>query len=316
MADLYCGLDLGGTKVLGLVVDASGGEPLVVRKVSTPTGEDAVVDALASVAAELIAEAGADRVRAVGLGAPGLVDRSGTLRYGPNVAGLIDVSLADLLHARLGIPAVVDNDATCAAWGEHERGAAQGANHSITVTLGTGIGAGLVIGGRLVRGANGMAGEPGHTTVDPNGPPCPCGRRGCWERYASGAGLARMARDAAEAGQLDGVLSRVGGDAAVIRGEDVVEAARAGDAETQVVLDELAWWTALGIANLIAVLDPEVVVLGGGLIDAADLWLDQTRRRITELTVAAGHRDLPPVVAAVHGAEAAALGAALLAARA
>jgi glucokinase len=123
-----------------------------------------------------------------------------------------------------------------------------------------------------------------------------------------------MARDAAEAGHLDGVLRAVGDDAAVIRGEDVVAAARAGDAQAQAVLDDFAWWTALGIGNLIAVLDPEVVVLGGGLIDAADLWLGETRRCLPGLVVAAGHRDLPPVVAAAHGSEAAALGAALLAA--
>jgi glucokinase len=125
-----------------------------------------------------------------------------------------------------------------------------------------------------------------------------------------------MARDAADAGRLDGVLGAVGADPAGIRGEDVVAAARSGDPQAQAVLDDLAWWAALGIANLIAVLDPEVVVLGGGLIDAADLWLDETRRRLPELVVAAGHRELPPVVAAAHGPEAAALGAALLAAAA
>ena len=252
----------------------------------------------------------------VGVGMAGLVDHRGVLRHGPNQPGVRELDVRGDLAARLGDRVTVDNDGNCAMWAEWVSGAAQGTQDAVLVTLGTGIGAGLVIGGRLVRGANGMAGEPGHTTVDPNGPPCPCGRRGCWERYASGAGLARMARDAAEAGQLDGVLGAVGDDAAAIRGEDVVEAARAGDAQAQVVLDDLAWWTALGIANLIAVLDPEVVVLGGGLIDAADLWLDETRRRLPELTVAAGHRDLPPVVAATHGSDAAALGAALLAAEA
>jgi len=274
------------------------------------------MDGMAAAVTDLSAEVDLGPEARVGVGMAGLVDHRGVLRHGPNQPGVRELDVLGGLTERLGDRVTVDNDGNCAMWAEWVSGAAQGTQDAVLVTLGTGIGAGLVIGGRLVRGANGMAGEPGHTTVDPNGPPCPCGRRGCWERYASGAGLARMARDAAEAGQLDGVLTRVGGDAAVIRGEDVVEAARAGDAESQVVLDELAWWTALGIANLIAVLDPEVVVLGGGLIDAADLWLDQTRRRITELTVAAGHRDLPPVVAAVHGADAAALGAALLAARA
>lgn len=250
----------------------------------------------------------------VGVGMAGLVDHRGILRHGPNQPGVRELDVRGELADRLGDRVTVDNDGNCAMWAEWVSGAARHTRDAVLVTLGTGIGAGLVVGGRLVHGANGMAGEPGHTTVDPNGPACPCGRRGCWERYASGAGVARMARDAAEAGRLDGVLGAVGGDAAVIRGEDVVGAARAGDPQAQEVLDDLAWWTALGIANLIAVLDPEVVVLGGGLIDAADLWLDGTRRRLPELTVAAGHRELPPLVAATHGSEAAAIGAALLAA--
>lgn len=310
------GLDVGGTKLLALALDPATGEVLGTDRRPTPRGSEGLIEGMVAAVVDLSAQLDLVPDTRVGVGMAGLVDHRGVLRHGPNQPGVRELDVLGGLTERLGDRVTVDNDGNCAMWAEWVSGAAQGTQDAVLVTLGTGIGAGLVIGGRLVRGANGMAGEPGHTTVDPNGPPCPCGRRGCWERYASGAGLARMARDAAEAGQLDGVLSRVGGDAAVIRGEDVVEAARAGDAETQVVLDELAWWTALGIANLIAVLDPEVVVLGGGLIDAADLWLDQTRRRITELTVAAGHRDLPPVVAAVHGAEAAALGAALLAARA
>jgi glucokinase len=123
-----------------------------------------------------------------------------------------------------------------------------------------------------------------------------------------------MARDAAEAGRLDAVLDRVGGDRAAIRGEEVVAAARDGDVGALEVLADFAWWTAVGVANLVAVLDPELVVLGGGLIDAADLWLDETRRRLPEVLVAADHRTVPPVEAARHGGRAAALGAALLAA--
>ena len=314
MAELYCGLDLGGTKVLGLVVDASGGEPLVVRKVPTPTGEEAVVDALAALAAELIAEVGADQVRAVGLGAPGLVDRSGTLRYGPNVAGLVDVSLADLLHARLGIPAVVDNDATCAAWGEHERGAAQGANHSITVTLGTGIGAGITVKGELLRGAHGFAGEPGHMVVDPDGIRCPCGRRGCWERYASGSALGRLAREAVERGDGGAILSEAGGVVDDVRGEHVVAAVKSGDAQARAVLDRFGWWVALGVANLVNVLDSEVVVIGGGLAEAGDLVLGPIRSAYGELVMGAAHRDPVPIVVAQLGERAGAWGAALLAA--
>jgi glucokinase len=294
-------------------LDQATGEILATDRRPTPRGAEGLVDGMVAAVTELSARLDLGSGTPIGVGMAGLVDHRGVLRHGPNQPGVRELDVRGDLAARLGDRVTVDNDGNCAMWAEWVSGAAQGTQDAVLVTLGTGIGAGLVIGGRLVRGANGMAGEPGHTTVDPNGPPCPCGRRGCWERYASGAGLARMARDAAEAGQLDGVLATVGDDPAAIRGEEVVEAARSGDAQAQTVLDDLAWWTALGIANLIAVLDPEVVVLGGGLIDAADLWLDETRRRLPELTVAAGHRDLPPVVAATHGSEAAALGAALLA---
>ncbi len=297
-------------------MDQATGEILATDRRPTPRGAEGLVDGMVAAVTELSARLDLGSGTPIGVGMAGLVDHRGVLRHGPNQPGVRELDVRGDLAARLGDRVTVDNDGNCAMWAEWVSGAAQGTQDADLVPRGTGIGAGLIIGGRLVRGANGMAGEPGHTTVDPNGPPCPCGRRGCWERYASGAGLARMARDAAEAGQLDGVLATVGDDPAAIRGEEVVEAARSGDAQAQTVLDDLAWWTALGIANLIAVLDPEVVVLWGGLIDAADLWLDETRRRLPELTVAAGHRDLPPVVAATHGSDAAALGAALLAAEA
>jgi glucokinase len=179
---LVCGLDLGGTKLLGIVLDPATDEgPLLVERIPTPSGTDGVRNGLVELAAKLVSRASAElgrEVSAVGLGAPGLVDRSGTLRYGPNLPGVVDIGLADVLHDGLDLPATVDNDATCAAWGEHERGAARGCNHSITITLGTGIGAGMTVKGELLRGANGFAGEPGHMVVDPAGPLCPCGRRG------------------------------------------------------------------------------------------------------------------------------------------
>ena len=306
------GLDVGGTKLLGVVV--GGGEVLAETRVATPRGGEALLDGMAAAARWLTDEAGLVPDTPVGVGVAGLVDHRGVLRHGPNQPGVRELDVLGGLVDRLGPRVQVDNDGNCAARAELATGAARGATDAVLVTLGTGIGAGLVVDGRVVRGANGMAGEPGHTMVDPTGPPCPCGRRGCWERYASGAGLARMARDRAEAGRLEAVLAAVGGDPAAIRGEDVVAGARAGDGPAREVLDELAWWTAVGVANLVAVLDPEVVVLGGGLIDDADLWLGEVRRRLPELLVAAEHRDLPRIEPAHHGSRAAALGAALLAA--
>jgi glucokinase len=314
---LVCGFDLGGTKLLGLVVDPEGGAPLLVDKVPTPDGADEVLGAIVALAADMVAEVSrrvpGTSVAAVGLGAPGLVDRSGTLRYGPNIAGVIGVGFAELLGAQLGVPLAVDNDATCAAWAEHERGAARGMNHSVTVTLGTGIGAGITVKGEVLRGAHGFAGEPGHMVVDPNGPRCPCGRRGCWERYGSGTGLGRLAREAAEAGEGEAMVALAGGDVAAVRGEHVTAAAATGDAQALVVIERFAWWVALGVANLVNILDSEVVVIGGGLAEAGDLLLDPIRRAYGELVMGAEYRDRVPIVQAELGERAGAWGAALLA---
>ena len=318
MTDLVCGLDLGGTKLLGLVADPTDGEPLAVNKVPSPHGTDAVIEGLAAVATDLIEQINQshpdDNVVAVGLGAPGLVDRSGTLRYGPNLPEVVNVPVAALLSQRLGLPVVADNDATCAAWAEHERGAARGANHSITITLGTGIGAGITVKGEILRGAHGFAGEPGHMVVDPSGARCPCGRKGCWERFASGSGLGRLAREAAHAGRGHRILELAGGDAENVRGEHVTQAAAEGDAEANEVVVSFAWWVALGVANLVNILDSEIVVIGGGLAEAGDLLLDPIRAAYGELVMGADYRDHVPIVGAELGERAGAWGAALLAA--
>ncbi|HEY5696947.1 MAG TPA: ROK family protein [Acidimicrobiales bacterium] len=307
------GVDVGGTKLLALALDTTHDAVLGTARHPTPRGAEALLDGVAEIVAEITEQCTLGPDLRVGVGVAGLVDHRGVLRHGPNQHGVRELDVLGGLIDRLGRRVVVDNDGNCAVWAEWSSGAARGHDDVVLVTLGTGIGAGLMVGGQLVRGANGMAGEPGHTMVDPTGPPCPCGRRGCWERYASGAGLARMARDAAEAGRLEDVLTAAGGDAAAISSEDVVTAGRKGDPEAAAIMARFAWWTAVGVANLVAVLDPDVVVLGGGLIEAADLWLDETRRRLPEVLVASEHRVLPRVEAAVHGTAAAAMGAALLA---
>jgi glucokinase len=303
------GLDVGGTKVLGVVVDPRHpGTVLAERRVPTPEGGEGLVDTLLELAGSLDPQPSA-----IGVGVPGLVDRAGTLHMGPHLRRMHDVPLARLLAGRSGVPTVVDNDANCHAVAEHTGGAAVGATEALVVTLGTGIGAGIITSGLLLRGANGFAGEPGHMVVDPNGPPCPCGKRGCWERFASGTGLGRLARDAAEAGRLDAAVALAGGDPEAVRGEHVTVSARAGDAESQAVLDSLAHWIALGLANLVNVLDPAVIVIGGGLVGAADLLLPEVRSRFAALVMAGDQRPEVPIVAAELGERAGAIGAALLA---
>lgn len=303
------GIDVGGTKVLGVVVDPR--QPATVlaeRRVPTPDGGDGLVDTLLELAGSL----GPDRTP-IGVGVPGLVDRAGTLRMGPHLRRMHDVALARLLTERAGVAVVVDNDANCHALAERAGGAAAGATEALMITLGTGIGAGIITSGGLLRGANGFGGEPGHMVVDPNGPPCPCGKRGCWERFASGTGLGRLARDAASAGRLDAAMALAGGDPEAVRGEHVTASARAGDAESQAVLGLLAYWVALGLSNLVNVLDPAIIVIGGGLVEAADLLLPEVRSRFAELVMAGERRPVVPIVPAQLGERAGAIGAALLA---
>ncbi|MEZ5140940.1 MAG: ROK family protein [Acidimicrobiales bacterium] len=315
---VVAGLDLGGTKVLAAAVAPAA--PLDVRaevRRDTPRGAAALVDALAAAVAALderLAADGHDGVAAVGVGVAGLVDRAGVLRFAPNLPGVVDLDVRTELAARVGRPVTVDNDANCAALAEHRLGASAGSRSSVLLTLGTGIGGGLVIDGAVQRGAFGFAGEPGHMLVDPHGPPCPCGRRGCWERFASGSGLGRLARDAAAAGRASHIVELAGGDPEAVRGEHVTAAALAGDPDAAGILVELAWWVAVGVANLVDLLDPEIVVVGGGLVAAGELLLGPVREAYAGLVLAHDHRPSVPVVAARLGERAGALGAALLAA--
>jgi glucokinase len=182
----------------------------------------------------------------------------------------------------------------------------------VLVTLGTGIGGGLVMSGRLQRGAHGFAGEFGHMVVDPDGPPCPCGRRGCWERYASGSGLARLAREAAVGRRVNRVLEIAGGDPEAVRGEMVMQAAREGDTDALAVIDDFGRWVAVGLVNLANTLDPEMFVLGGGLAAGSDLYLDPIRRWFGELIYQPDLRPLPDIAFARWGERSGAVGAALL----
>ena len=304
------GLDVGGTKVLGIAVDpAVPGTVVAEDRVATPDGGAGLVDTLL----ELVDSLGISPA-SIGVGVPGLVDRAGTLHMGPHLRRMNEVPLARLLAERSGVPTRVDNDANCHAVGELTVGAATGASEVLMITLGTGIGAGIITAGELLRGANGFAGEPGHMIVEPNGPPCPCGKRGCWERFASGTGLGRLARDAASGGRLDAAVALAGGDPEAVRGEHVTASARSGDAESQAVLDSLAGWIALGLANLVNVLDPAIIVIGGGLVEAADLLLPEVEARFAALVMAGERRPAIPIVPAALGERAGAIGAALLAA--
>lgn len=302
------GVDVGGTKCLGLLIDPDGGV-VAERRVPTPPTGEALVTAIGDLVEELLI--GSEEVPRIGVGVPGLVDRHGTLRYAPNLPGIRELPVAQLLSARLGSPVAVDNDATGAALAEWRLGAGRGVDDLVLVTLGTGIGGGVVCAGRLVRGEHGFGGEFGHMVVDPAGPPCPCGGRGCWERFASGSGLGWLGRRAARDGRAPGLVAMVGGEVEQLRGEHVSRAARRGDAGALVVADEWCRWLALGLTNLANLLDPGRIVVGGGLVVDADLYLARVRRHFHDLVLARAHRPEPPIVPAALGERAGALGAAL-----
>jgi glucokinase len=308
MTDRVIGVDIGGTKILALELnpdDSMGAE----IKAPTPLGGEAVLDA----AAEVIRHLGA--VDKVGVGAPGLVDRNGVLQFAPNLPHVVGLAVKAGLEKRLPDVAnvVVDNDATCAGWAERELGAGQGSRDLLMVTLGTGIGGGLVSGGRLLRGSSGFAGEIGHMVVDAHGPPCPCGKHGCWERFASGSGLARLGREAAEAGSAPRLVELAGGDAMAVRGEHVTAAATEGDPGAKAVVQRFAWWVGLGLANLANIFDPECIVLGGGLAGSGGLFLEPVRASFQQLVEGAANRPAIRIVLAHLGPRAGAVGAALLA---
>lgn len=302
------GIDVGGTKVLGVVIDAEG-QVLAEQRQPTPRIPEGIIEALVATAEGLAAEHDCPDVP-IGIGMPGIITNEGVLRASPNLPGVFDLDVAGQVGERVGPPVVVTNDATAAAMAEWRAGAARGVDDMVMVTLGTGIGGGVVSGGRVVTGANGFTGEFGHMVVDVHGLPCPCGRSGCWERYASGSGLATHARIAATGGRLRRVVQLAGG-AEEVRGEHVQAAAREGDEEALAVIDTFGRWVALGLANLTNAFDPAMFVLGGGLAEGAELYLDPIDRWYGDLLYAPDHRPRPTIAFAELGERAGAIGAAL-----
>lgn len=319
---MLVGLDVGGTKILGVVL-AEDGEVIAQERRDTPdsSGQPAsLVASMAEIVGELCAQVGGSQVGGsqggglrVGVGMPGLVDRSGRLHFAPNLAGLRDLDLPVKLAEATDAACVrVDNDATCATRAEHAFGAARGISHALVVTLGTGIGGGLVLGGRVMRGARGFAGEVGHMVVEAGGRQCVCGQQGCWEQYASGNALGRMAREAVERGIGAGWVELAGGSVSELRGEHVTRAAGAGDPEATALLGEFGDWFAIGLANLVDILDVECCVIGGGLISSGQTLLGPIRRSFSARILGADHRPGVAIVPASLGEGAGAIGAALL----
>jgi glucokinase len=274
---LTVGVDIGGTKVLGAVVDERGGIVAQARR-DTPADNVAQMSRLiVDVVTEL---ADVHEVDAIGIGAAGWIDaKRSTVLFAPNLAWRNE-PLRDEVARHVRVPVVVENDANAAAWAEFQFGAAEDAHDSMVMfTVGTGIGGGLVMGGELLRGSNGIAGELGHVLVVPDGHPCGCGRMGCIEQYASGKALVRFARAlAADAPAEAATLLRLaGGEPAEITGQMVTAAAKAGDPAACEAFSQIGYWLGQVLADLTQVLDPQVLVIGGGVVDAGDLLMGPAR---------------------------------------
>ncbi|MGI8524290.1 MAG: ROK family glucokinase [Nocardioides sp.] len=309
---LACGVDVGGTKIAGGVVDDDGTvlEEMVVE--SPATDAEAMETAIATLVAELGSR---HAIEAVGVGAAGYIDKSrSVVLFAPNLAWR-DLDLRAELEPRLGLPVVVENDANAAAWGEFSFGAGHDVDDLLLLTVGTGVGGGVVLDGELYRGAFGVGAEVGHMRVVPDGILCGCGNHGCLEVYGSGTALVREARAAARGGSLParGLLDRAGGDADQITGPLISEAAAEGDQFATEQLAELGRWLGEGIASLTAVLDPAVVVVGGGVSAAGDLLLDPIRRSFASQLTGRGHRPMLEIRPAQLGNRAGLIGAADLA---
>ncbi len=314
-APLAIGIDIGGTKVAGGVVDADGAVLRRARR-DTPhrsTSPRVVENTIVSVVEELL-ESG-DDIAAVGIGAAGFVaaDRA-TVVFAPHLSWRNE-PLREALGGRLALPIFVDNDANAAVWAESRFGAGRGESHLVMVNLGTGIGGGIVLDGRVIRGRFGIAGEFGHMQVVPDGIRCECGNRGCWEQYASGNALVREARSLMSAGSpvVSDLFDRVGGHPEDLTGPLVTEAARDGDQLARELLGEIGRWLGIGIADLAAALDPGTFVIGGGVSAAGELLLGPAREAFRRQLTGRGYRPEAQIVCAELGNEAGLVGAADLA---
>ena len=312
---LKLGIDVGGTKVLGGVVDHDGNVVARSRKETPREGGLALVRVIADVAAELMSQ---HHISSVGVCAAGFIssDRK-TVTATPNIVGWNGINLAAELEKLINQSVVVENDAKAAAWGEKQFGAGKKFETLFMMTIGTGLGGGFINKGELFRGAHGMATEFGHMRAVPNGHLCGCGARGCYEQYAAGSALLRHAREAISASPelARNLLARGNGAIDGLTGAHITEAARAGDSVAIAAFATTGEWIGSAAANLVAALDPEAIIIGGGVIDAGDILLGPVRDSLKRHLPFSGKYPIPPVVAATLGNDAGLVGAADLSSR-
>lgn len=306
------GVDIGGTKIAAAVVDESGAILARDRRPSEADQPHRMVATIADMVADLAREHPA---AGVGLAAAGFIDHAGgVVRFAPNIAWR-DMPLGPQVTERVGLPVLLENDANAAAWGEFAFGPARDIDDMVFITVGTGLGGGMVNDGQLIRGAFGIGGEIGHIRLVPDGHRCGCGNRGCWEAYGSGTALVREARDLVASGSpLAKVLSEAcGGKPKKLTGPQVTQAAVAGDAASIELLGDIGRYLGEGAADVAAILDPAMFVIGGGLAEAGDLLLGPAVAAYRRHLTGRGHRPEADFALATLGQDAGVIGAAALA---
>jgi glucokinase len=302
------GIDIGGTKIAGALVDAEG-QIVLEERVPSPAGDpEAMVDAVVGLIERLSAN---HEVIGAGVAAAGFIDADqSTIIYAPNISWRNEPFKAKL-EAKLSIPVVIENDANAAGWAEYKYGAGRGYKHMVMLTIGTGVGGAVIADSRMLRGGFGIAGELGHIRVVPDGLLCGCGQHGCLESYASGSALLRAAKELAASGDPEGArLREIEAEAGKLAGLEVYQAILEGDAGALRILGDLGSWLGQAIGSLVAVLDPEVVVIGGGVSAAGDLLLNPIREAYLAHLPARGYRPELKITAAEFVNDAGVVGAA------
>jgi glucokinase len=300
------GIDIGGTTTKGGIVSSDGE---LLARIDRPSDPSAATKGAIALVDDLLERADGEKIAAVGVGAAGFVNGS-TVLFSPNLT-YDDPNLGGAFEARTGLPVVVDNDANMAIWGERAFGAARGFNHVAMVAIGTGIGSGFIVDGSILRGATGAAAEIGHTVVDPSGPLCECGLKGCLEQFASGLAIARWAREAATADPSTSMIS-FAGSVEGITAEHVGKAAREYDETARGVLRRAGRALGAGLSNIANLFDPEIIVLAGSVTLSGEAFLGPARDELARMSDAQRRRPMRLALSALGG-DAGILGAAALA---
>ena len=310
----YLGIDIGASNIAAAIVD-SDFSILGRAKAKVRTGIDAAdfCDDISTVARQAAEAAGIaiENVAYCGIGCPGVISsHSGVLEYSSNLS-YSDLPLGYEVGRRLGMSTYIENDANCAALGEVCAGAAKDAQSALVVTVGTGIGGGIVIDGNIYSGVNGIAGEIGHMVIFPGGSECSCGRKGCWEAYASATALKRQTREAMKA-DPDSLMWKYAPSLDKVSGKTAFQAKRDGDASATLVVESYIYYLAEGLTNCINILQPEVVCIGGGVSNEGDDLLIPLREHVSRYRFGRGNIRHPQIVAAKLWGEAGIIGAAML----